>query len=85
MTLGFKYGLVSHAKDWDDVPHVLARYAGLRVFERATVIQHGPGWARVCFGTEACVYSALADLQEHFPSASVYEFKGTSTPPPMPQ
>lgn len=83
ITLGFKYGVVSHAHDWEEVPHVIVAHAGPATLQAPALIQVGAGWARVVFGDKACAYGVEDELVRQFPEAKVTRFKDAWAPPPL--
>lgn len=85
ITVGFRYGMVSHARDWEEVPNVIASHCGPAALGKPVVIQTGAGWARACFGGLAAVYDSAERLAREFPLAKVVDLKGASVPPPLPE
>lgn len=83
LTVGLKYGVVTHARDWEEVPHVIVSRCGPAAVELPVLIQIGAGWARACFGGVACVYDNPDSLAREFPHAKTVTLKD-AVPPPLP-
>lgn len=83
LTVGLKFGRVSHAKDWEDVPNVLASYGVAGALGLPVVRQVGAGWSRALFGDVAVVYDTAAELERRFPDSRLVTLKDAHGPPPM--
>ena len=83
ITIGFKYGCVAHAKDWEEVPHVVVSHCGAAALLLPAVIQLGTGWSRLMFGDAVAVYDTPETLAREFPSARVVKMPNQFVPPPL--